>query len=352
MFAKLLRSVVIGLIVAGLLLAALPVLRSSNTLFAEKHESTRDETPVSYNKAVRRAAPAVVNIYNRNMNGAANVLSLGSGVIMNDRGYILTNRHVIKDAQQITVVLQDGRRYEALLVGSDSLTDLAVLKIDPGNLPVIPYNDARTAHVGDIVLAIGNPYNLGQTVTQGILSATGRISMSTTGRQTFLQTDASINRGNSGGALVNSLGELIGINTLTYDKITDGETPEGLGFAIPIELATKIMDKLIRDGRVIRGYFGIQGKEIIPLRSSNSGIDRLQGIIVTEITPNGPAGNAGFHINDVIINVDNKPAISVLETMDQVAEIRPGTEIPVIVLREGKRITLKMTVGEFPEDTN
>ena len=175
--------------------------------------------------------------------------------------------------------------------------------------------------------------------------------MSTTGRQTFLQTDASINRGNSGGALVNSLGELIGINTLTYDKITDGETPEGLGFAIPIELATKIMDKLIRDGRVIRGYFGIQGKEIIPLRSSNSGIDRLQGIIVTEITPNGPASSAGFQINDIIINVDNKPAVSVLETMDQVAEIRPGTEIPVIVLRDGKRITLKMTVGEFPEDS-
>lgn len=352
MFAKLLRSVVIGLIVAGLLLVALPVLRSSNALFADKHDNTRDETPVSYNKAVRRAAPAVVNIYNRNMNGTANVLSLGSGVIMNERGYILTNRHVIKDAQQITVVVQDGRRYEALLVGSDSLTDLAVLKIDQGNLPVIPINNARTAHVGDVVLAIGNPYNLGQTVTQGILSATGRISMSTTGRQTFLQTDASINRGNSGGALVNSLGELIGINTLTYDKITDDETPEGLGFAIPIELATKIMDKLIRDGRVIRGYFGIQGKEIIPLRSSNSGIDRLQGIIVTEITQGGPAGNAGFHINDVIINVDNKPAVSVLETMDQVAEIRPGTEIPVVVLREGKRITLKMTVGEFPEDNN
>ncbi|MXU21305.1 outer membrane-stress sensor serine endopeptidase DegS [Serratia marcescens] len=352
MFAKLLRSVVIGLIVAGLLLAALPVLRSSNGLFAEKTENTSDETPVSYNKAVRRAAPAVVNIYNRNLNGAANVLSLGSGVIMNERGYIITNRHVIKDAQQITVVLQDGRRYVALLVGSDGLTDLAVLKIDPGNLPVIPTNKNRVAHVGDVVLAIGNPYNLGQTVTQGILSATGRISMSTTGRQTFLQTDASINRGNSGGALVNSLGELIGINTLTYDKITDGETPEGLGFAIPIELATKIMDKLIRDGRVIRGYFGIQGKEIIPLRSSNSGIDRLQGIIVTEITPNGPASSAGFQINDIIINVDNKPAVSVLETMDQVAEIRPGTEIPVIVLRDGKRITLKMTVGEFPEDNN
>ncbi|AHG19756.1 serine endoprotease [Chania multitudinisentens RB-25] len=352
MFAKLFRSIIIGLIVAGLLLAILPVLRSSNNIFASKPDSTRDEIPASYNTGVRRAAPAVVNIYNRNMSGATNVLSLGSGVIMNERGYIITNRHVIKDAQQITVVLQDGRRYEALLVGSDSLTDLAVLKIDPGNLPVIPINTQRPAHIGDVVLAIGNPYNLGQTVTQGIISATGRISLSTTGRQTFLQTDASINRGNSGGALVNSLGELMGINTLTYDKITDGETPEGLGFAIPTELATKIMDKLIRDGRVIRGYFGIQGKEIIPVRTSNTGIDRLQGIVITEITPTGPAASAGFEINDIIINVNNKPAVAVLETMDQVAEIRPGTEIPVVVLRDGQRLTLKMTVGEFPEDNN
>ncbi|WON76542.1 outer membrane-stress sensor serine endopeptidase DegS [Serratia sp. UGAL515B_01] len=350
MFAKLLRSIFIGLIVAGLILVAMPALRSSNNILASKSENTSDETPVSFNIGVRRAAPAVVNIYNRNMSGATNILSLGSGVIMNDRGYIITNRHVIKDAQQITVVLQDGRRYEAMLVGSDSLTDLAVLKIDPGNLPVIPINTKRTAHIGDVVLAIGNPYNLGQTVTQGIISATGRISMSTNGRQSFLQTDASINHGNSGGALVNSLGELMGINTLTYDKPTDGETPEGLGFAIPTELATKIMDKLIRDGRVIRGYFGIQGKEIIPIRANNSGIDRLQGIIVNELTPNGPAAGAGFHINDIIINVNNKPAVAVLETMDQVAEIRPGTQIPVVVLRDGKRITLNMTVGEFPED--
>lgn len=350
MFAKLLRSAVIGLIVAGLLLVALPVLRSSNTLFADKTASTTHELPLSFNTAVRRAAPAVVNIYNRNVSGATNVLSLGSGVIMNNRGYIITNRHVIKDAQQTTVLLQDGRSYEALLVGSDSLTDLAVLKIDTGNLPVIPINASRQARIGDIVLAIGNPYNLGQTVTQGIISATGRISLSTTGRQTFLQTDASINRGNSGGALINSQGELMGINTLSYDKATNGETPEGLGFAIPTALATKIMDKLIRDGRVIRGYFGIQGKEIIPVRTSNTSIARLQGILVTEMTPNGPATNAGFHINDIIVNVNNKPAVAVLETMDQVAEIRPGTEIPVVVVREGKRLTLTMMVGEFPED--
>ncbi len=182
MFAKLLRSVVIGLIVAGLLLVALPMLRSSHSLFAEKPENTSDETQLSYNKAVRRAAPSVVNINNRNLSGTANMLSLGSVVIMNELGYIITNRHVIKDAQQITVVLQDGRYDEALLVGSDRLTDLAGLKIDPGNLPMIPINNTRIAHVGDVVLAICNPYNLGKTVTQGILSATGR--------QTFLQTDA------------------------------------------------------------------------------------------------------------------------------------------------------------------
>ncbi|RLM11210.1 outer membrane-stress sensor serine endopeptidase DegS [Gibbsiella quercinecans] len=338
MFANLLRSIVIGLIVAGLLLVALPMLRHTNSLFAEKRENTSSEEPLSFNKAVRRAAPAVVNIYNRNVDGSVNALSLGSGVIMNERGYIITNRHVIKDAQQITVVLQDGRKYEALLVGSDGLTDLAVLKIAPGNLPVIPINAQRVAHVGDIVLAIGNPYNLGQTITQGILSATGRISMSTTGRQTFLQTDASINHGNSGGALVNSVGELIGINTLTYDKITDGETPEGLGFAIPVALATKIMDKLIRDGRVIRGYFGINGAETLQ-----------GGIMVTKIEQDGPAANAGLRVKDIIIKVDNKPAVSVLETMDQVAEIRPGTEIPVVVVRNGQPMTLKMVVGEFPE---
>lgn len=354
MLGNLLRSAIIGLIVAGLLLVAIPVLRSSSKLFSGKGEYISTKTPLSFNYGVRNAAPAVVNVYNRNMNGATNILSLGSGVIMSDHGYIITNRHVIKDSQQITVMLQDGRRYEALLVGADSLTDLAVLKIAPGNLPVIPINSARTAHVGDVVLAIGNPYNLGQTVTQGIISATGRISLSTTGRQTFLQTDASINRGNSGGALVNSLGELVGINTLTYDKVTNGETAEGLGFAIPVELATKIMDKLIRNGRVIRGYFGIQGKELAPppVRTANSNTERLQGIIVTNITPNGPADRAGFHINDIIINVDNKLAVSVLETMDQVAEIPPGTEIPVIVVRNNQRITLTMTVGEFPEDNS
>lgn len=353
MFVKLLRSVTIGLIVGGLLLVAMPSLRQFNALSSVPYDSA-DESPASYNPAVKRAAPAVVNVYNRGVNASGNnrleIRTLGSGVIMDERGYIITNKHVINDADQIIVALQDGRVFEALLVGSDSLTDLAVLKINAaGGLPVIPINPKRVPHIGDVVLAIGNPYNLGQTVTQGIISATGRIGLNPSGRQNFLQTDASINHGNSGGALINSLGELMGINTLSFDKSNDGETPEGIGFAIPFQLATKIMDKLIRDGRVIRGYIGIGGREITPMHApQGGGLDQIQGIVVNEVAPGGPAALAGIQVNDVIISVNGKPAISALETMDQVAEIRPGSDIPVVVMRDDKQITLKVTVQEYP----
>lgn len=352
MFVKLLRSVAIGLIVGAILLAAMPSLRKINTLTAPQFDSA-DETPASYNSAVRRAAPAVVNVYNRSMNSTAHnqleIRTLGSGVIMDQRGYIITNKHVINDADQIIVALQDGRVFEALLVGSDTLTDLAVLKINAtGGLPTIPINNKRVPHIGDVVLAIGNPYNLGQTITQGIISATGRIGLNPTGQQNFLQTDASINHGNSGGALVNSLGELMGINTLSFDKSNDGETPEGIGFAIPFQLATKIMDKLIRDGRVIRGYIGISGREIAPLHAQGGGMDQIQGIVVNEVSPDGPAAQAGIQVNDLIISVNNKPAVSALETMDQVAEIRPGSVISVVVMRDDKQLTLQVTIQEYP----
>ncbi|MGC6388569.1 outer membrane-stress sensor serine endopeptidase DegS [Ewingella sp. S1.OA.A_B6] len=353
MLVKLLRSAVIGLIVAGILLASVPLLRKNIAQPLFEHQfSENNEQPVSFNEGVRHAAPAVVNVYNRNMGANSKselqIRTLGSGVIMNDKGYILTNKHVINNADQVIVALQDGRVFEALLVGSDSLTDLAVLKIDSGNLPVIPINAKRVPRVGDLVMAIGNPYNLGQTVTQGIISATGRIGLSPSGRQNFLQTDASINQGNSGGALVNSLGELVGINTLSFDKSNDGATPEGIGFAIPTALATKVMGKLIRDGRVIRGYIGIGGREVSPLHGPNTGIDRMQGIIVNEVTPNGPAANAGMLVSDVIVSVNGKTAVSAIETMDQVAEIRPGTVIPVEIMRNGKKLALQVTIQEYP----
>lgn len=350
MLLKLLRPLIVGLIVAGLLLAFVPSLRQQSP-FTVPQSYSADETPVSYNLAVRRAAPAVVNVYNRGVNSSSRnqleIRTLGSGVIMDDRGYIVTNKHVINDADQIIVALQDGRIFEALLVGSDALTDLAVLKINATNLPVIPINAKRTPHIGDVVLAIGNPYNLGQTITQGIISATGRVGLNPSGRQNFLQTDASINRGNSGGALVNSLGELMGINTLSFDQSNDGETPEGLGFAIPMQLATKIMDKLIRDGRVIRGYIGITGRDSPSIHGPGAGIDQIQGIIVNEVAQDGPAARAGIQANDVIVSVNNKPALSVLETMDQVAEIRPGSVIPVEVMREDRKMTFQVTIQEY-----
>ncbi|MGV3345797.1 outer membrane-stress sensor serine endopeptidase DegS [Enterobacteriaceae bacterium LUAb1] len=347
MLLKLLRAMILGLLIALILLAAIPSLRVGATFFSQANNSS-GTTPDSYSSGVRRAVPAVVNVYNRSASAATN--TLGSGVIMNSRGYILTNRHVINNAEQIIIALQDGRLFEAMLVGSDKLTDLAVLKITATNLPVIPINPTRLAHVGDIVMAIGNPYNIGLTVTQGIISATGRIGLSSSGRQNFLQTDASINHGNSGGALINSLGELMGINTLSFDKSNDGETPEGIGFAIPAALSVKIMDKLIRDGRVIRGYIGITGREIPRLHVQNTSVDRLQGIIINEVAAGGPAAKAGIQINDVILNVNGKPAISALETMDQVAEIRPGSVITIVVLRHNQRLTLPVTIQEYPQN--
>ncbi|AWK43610.1 outer membrane-stress sensor serine endopeptidase DegS [Photorhabdus laumondii subsp. laumondii] len=350
MIAKLLRSAFLGLLIAVILLMTIPSLRPSGLTSAITNNSN-DEVPFSFNKGVRRAAPAVVNVYSSNMGSFSHQgrenHTLGSGVIMSDKGYILTNKHVINNAGQIIVALQDGHFYEALVIGSDSLTDLAVLKIDAENLPVITINPNRVAHVGDVVLAIGNPYNLGQTITQGIISATGRVGLSPTRRQNFLQTDASINQGNSGGALINTLGELVGINTLSFDKSENGETPEGLGFAIPTELATKIMQKLIRDGRVIRGFIGITSQELPHIRSSNGSINQIQGLRVFQVTTNGPAQKVGIKVGDIITSVNNKPAISAVETMDQVAEIRPGSVVPVTLLRNGKILSLQVTIEEF-----
>ncbi|KAA8999244.1 outer membrane-stress sensor serine endopeptidase DegS [Affinibrenneria salicis] len=350
MLIKLLRSALIGLLVACVVLVLTALFNTNGSLFG-RDDGDQSATPVSYNQAVRRAAPAVVNVYNNSFNASStdklSVQTLGSGVIMNDKGYILTNKHVINNAEQIVVALQDGRVYESVqLIGSDDMTDLAVLKVDADNLPAIPVNPKRSFHIGDVVLAIGNPYNLGQTITQGIISATGRVSMSSFGRQNFLQTDASINHGNSGGALINTLGELVGINTLSFDKSDDGETPEGIGFAIPVALATKIMGKLIRDGRVIRGYIGIQGGQAF--NHQNQQPQQMPGILVKEVYPDGPADKAGIQEADWVLSVNNKPVRSVLETMDEVAELAPGTVIPIVIDRNKKILTVQVTIQEFP----
>ncbi|EMI5490835.1 outer membrane-stress sensor serine endopeptidase DegS [Providencia stuartii] len=351
MVKKLLWAAMLGLLTALIIIVAVPSLRPQG--LADLLYGKIDSEPVSYNKAVRKAAPAVVYVYSSSKGSFSQsgreLKSLGSGVIMSSNGYIITNKHVVDNPDQILVALQDGSIFDALLVGSDALTDLAVLKIEAENLPVIPINKLRITHVGDVVLAIGNPYNIGQTVTQGIISATGRVGLSSTRRQNFLQTDASINSGNSGGALINSEGELVGINTLSFSA-GQGFSSEGLSFAIPTALATKIMEKLIRDGRVIRGYIGITARELPQIRTNNNNIDQIQGLRVFQVAPNGPAAKAGIYQGDIILSVDGKPAVSAAETMDLVAEIRPGSRASVKILRNGEVKDINVIIEEIPEE--
>ncbi len=350
MLQFILRSVGLGLATAALLLLALPSLRS-NILPHTPLDQEKDsgQLQISFNQAVRNAAPAVVNIYSRKYTEAdrSKLLTqgLGSGVIVSEKGYIITNYHVVAQADQIIVALQDGRVAAAQLVGKDRRTDIAILRVEGSNLPVIPLNPNYTPKVGDVVLAIGNPYNLGQTTTFGIISATGRSSISADGRQAFIQTDAAINEGNSGGALVNTRGELVGINTASFQQATELET-YGISFAIPFTLADKIMQKIIADGRVIRGYIGIDGQDINSVTSRLLGNDHLGGIVVLGVDPNGPGAAAGFEAQDIILKIDDKKINGRQSVLDIVTELRPGTVVDVLILRKGEEKTLQVTIAE------
>ncbi|WP_428772912.1 outer membrane-stress sensor serine endopeptidase DegS [Vibrio sp.] len=344
------RSVMLGLVSAALVLTFVPSLRPKiiPTQIIDPVESFSN-LQVSFNTAVRKAAPAVVNIYSRkyteNDRTKLSTQGLGSGVIVSAKGYIITNYHVVAQADQIIVALQDGRVAAAQLVGKDRRTDIAVLRVEGTNLPVIPLNPEYAAKVGDVVLAIGNPYNLGQTTTFGIISATGRSSISADGRQAFIQTDAAINEGNSGGALVNTRGELVGINTASFQQATELET-YGISFAIPYSLAQRIMDKIIADGRVIRGYIGIDGQDISSVTSRLLGKEQMGGIVVLGIDPNGPAAQAGFQPQDIILNIDGKKVNGRESVMEIVTDLRPGTTVEVIVLRKGNEVPLTVTIAE------
>lgn len=350
MLQFLLRSIGLGLATALLLLIAVPSLRYNIVPpSAPEDRDAANLSQISFDKAVRKAAPAVVNIYSRKYteNDRSKLLTqgLGSGVIVSEKGYIITNYHVVAQADQIIVALQDGRIAAAQLVGKDRRTDIAILRIEGDNLPVIPLNPDYTPKVGDVVLAIGNPYNLGQTTTFGIISATGRSSISADGHQAFIQTDAAINEGNSGGALVNTLGELVGINTASFQQATELET-YGISFAIPYRLANKIMEKIIADGRVIRGYIGVDGQDINSVTSRLLGNEHLGGIVVLGVDPNGPAADAGFEEQDIILKIDGQKINGRQSVMDIVTELRPGTTVDVLILRKGEEKTLPVTIAE------
>ncbi|NMP15738.1 MULTISPECIES: trypsin-like peptidase domain-containing protein [unclassified Thalassotalea] len=341
-----LRAISYGLLTAVVLLILVPELRDGNSVsFNIFKPDTQKSDPMSFATAVAKAAPAVVNIYSETIergnyyqNTPRKQVKLGSGVIMDPRGYILTNYHVVMNADMIRVVLQDNTRLTAELIGSDQITDLAVLKVAADNLPVIPRDDSLTPLVGDVVLAIGNPLNIGQTVTQGIISATGRNGLSSTNYREFLQMDAAINDGNSGGALVNSNGDLVGITSAQFKRLSPQVNIQGIFFAVPYKLAAKVMRELIENGQVIRGWLGV---------SSDSYNHHLKGFVVNQITPGGPAEAAGLAINDVVHKIGGQEINSINHALDIIAETNPGAQLEFTIYRENKLITIPVIIGEF-----
>ncbi|WP_144211289.1 outer membrane-stress sensor serine endopeptidase DegS [Shewanella donghaensis] len=341
------KAVVFGLVMAAAFLFVTSITQNSN--FNNGLTTTQHRNELSFAKAVRRAAPAVVNIYSLSLDqnsplNSSSLQGLGSGVIMSAEGYILTNYHVIKKADEIVIALQDGRKFTSEVVGSDPVTDLTVLKIEGDNLPVVPINLNNPARVGDVVLAIGNPYNLGQTITQGIISATGRNGLSS-GYLDFLQTDAAINAGNSGGALIDTGGELIGINTAAFQVGEEGGG-HGINFAIPLKLAHSIMGKLIKNGRVIRGALGISGEPLSPVMAQILNLPDLKGVLINSVDPQGPAATAKLLRRDVIISYGEESVPGVEMLMDRIAETPPGDKVTMTIIREGKSYDVPVIIGE------
>lgn len=346
-----LNSISYGLAAALVIILCVPTLRD-NLGVNKLTDGVIKPNVMSFAYAVQQAAPSVVNIYSAEMQSnnygqQPKVNDLGSGVIMTKNGHILTNYHVVDNAEIIHVLLQDGRQYVAEVLGLDQVTDLALLKIDESNLPAIPQDPELEAQVGDIVLAIGNPLNLGQTITQGIISATGKKGLGNNSSfSDFIQMDAAINLGSSGGALVNSRGQLVGINTA---KARRGI--QGIFFAIPYKLSKRVMTKLLEDGEVKRGYLGLDGMPInhagVPVRSS---VESIAGIKITNVDPLGPAWKGGLLSGDVLLAINDNQLVSFQELLSIIEEVEPGTDINFSISRQGqlKKVTVK--VGKLGVD--
>nr|WP_298410081.1 Do family serine endopeptidase [uncultured Halomonas sp.] len=344
-----------------------PISRPAPELL-EAAPLARRTGPASYANAVDTAAPAVVNIYSSRvvereqhplmsdpffrqffgdeMPSRQRMLSsLGSGVIVSNDGYVLTNHHVIRGADQIQVALRDGRETLAKVIGTDPESDLAVLKIDLEDLPVISLVDSESAAVGDVSLAIGNPFGVGQTVTMGIISATGRNQLGLSAYEDFIQTDAAINPGNSGGALINAEGSLVGINTAIFSR-TGGS--QGIGFAIPTNVAREILDELVRKGRVIRGWLGLEVQEVTMDLASSFGLNAVQGVVVANVIPESPAQRAGIQQGDVLLSINGKPILDPRVAMSDIADVEPNTSLPITLMRDGETQKVEIEVGERP----
>ena len=273
--------------------------------------------------------------------------AMGSGVIVDaENGYLLTNHHVIDKAEQITVALTDRREFEAEVVGADPETDIALLKIDADSLTALPFADSDELQIGDYVVAIGNPFGLGQTITAGIVSAVGRSGLRLESYEDFIQTDAAINVGNSGGALINLKGELVGINTAIFSG-RGGNI--GIGFAIPINMARQIMDQLLTHGEIQRGRIGVQIQDLIPDLAEALGTSHERGAVVAQVIPGTPAEEAGLQIGDVIVEMNGEPVIGSSDLRNKVGLLRVGDAVRLTIERDGKPMTIELAVGESSE---
>ena len=323
----------------------------------------------SYSSAARKAMPSVVNIFtskemkvprhpfmddplfrrffgDQSDGEPQRASSLGSGVIVGADGFILTNHHVIEAADDIEVTLNDGRQVKARQVGADPESDLAVLKVDLKNLPSVTFARPEQVNVGDVVLAIGNPFGVGQTVTMGIVSALGRSHLGINTFENFIQTDAAINPGNSGGALVDIQGNLIGVNTVIYSR---NGVSMGIGFAIPVSLARQVMEQIIQTGSVTRGWIGVEVQDITSELAESFKLSNTKGVLIAGVVRAGPADKAGVKPGDILLEVDGKPVPDSSAMLNVVAAAEPAKTATLKLLRNGNELTMKLTVGKRPK---
>ena len=322
--------------------------------------------PHSYSAAAKRASPAVVSITASKMparnphandpnfrrffgqpdRAEQNQVGLGSGVIVSSEGFLITNNHVIEGADNIEVMLTDGRKAKARLVGTDPESDVAVLKIELEKLPSITFGSTDNLQVGDVVLAIGNPFGVGQTVTSGIVSALGRNQLGINTFENFIQTDAAINPGNSGGALVDANGNLLGINTAIYSR-TGGSM--GIGFAIPVTTARQVLESLIKDGMVTRGWIGVEPRDLTPEIAATFNLPVREGVLITGVLQNGPASAAGLRPGDVVVKIADTAVTNTSQLLNAVASLKPKAAAIISVQRGDKALALTVTVAQRPK---
>lgn len=350
-------------------LILMPVSATAQTSYQRTVPQTRAQVDLSFAPLVKQASPAVVNVYTRRTVQKSPFAndpvfsrlfgrqqqrqqgSLGSGVIVGRDGVVVTNNHVIEGADEFRIVLSDRREYSAELLLADERTDLAVLKIDEdaGVLPTLPFADTRNAEVGDLVLAIGNPFGVGQTVTSGIISATARTDVGISDYAFFIQTDAAVNPGNSGGALINNRGELVGVNTAIFSR-SGGSN--GIGFAIPAEMVSRVVDAAVYEGRITRPWLGLKGQSVSFDIAKSQGLDRPLGIIVTEVYENGPADRARLRRGDLITEIDGREVYDERGLNFLAATQSPGERVRLSVLRGGKKQLINVLLTPPPGATD